>query len=89
MVCVDIADKLNLIAPIAEQCQHKCVLLPVDERPTTEGQPACSIASVPRRNMRLCTENMKSGQQYGPHWPAVSLLARYITFHHCSGSLSH
>lgn len=26
MVRVDVADKLNLIPPIAEQCQHQCVI---------------------------------------------------------------
>ena len=50
---IDIAEKLNLIPPIAEQCQHKCVIPLLLFLAWLElFLLACSIANAPRRNMR-------------------------------------
>jgi hypothetical protein len=50
----DVADKLNLIPPIAEQCQHKSgeYFATSDHTLITSQTVVCSIVSDPKRSMR-------------------------------------
>lgn len=58
----DVADKLNLVGPIAEQCQHQYVLCSRanGSTHTYHSSVACSIASVPRRNTRKSSRHPPS-----------------------------
>lgn len=54
---LDVASKLGLIGPIAEQCQHQCVLNPPAWLSCCSYVmffAVCSTASVRRRSMREC-----------------------------------
>lgn len=76
---VDVADKLNLIAPIAEQCQHQYVLGVCEGRDQTlRTAIACSTASVPSESTLPCTKNTQSALPCGRRWPAVCSPARYV-----------
>lgn len=50
----DIADKLNLIPPIAEQCMHKYVIYLLYVTPSDKLiVQVCSIETAPRRSLRV------------------------------------